>query len=84
MKILKKETNGLLVFWFNTICTGLIHYAEVNSGFQVFRFIGLLVSIVFWFTGFNGFLVFWFISFSGLLVLLDFWFTVSTVYIFMG
>ena len=27
---------GLLFFWSNTICAGLIHYAEVNSGCQVF------------------------------------------------
>ena len=70
MKILKKETNGLLVFWFNTICTGLKHYVAVFSGFSglpllklglrvsaVCMFMSLMVSLVSWFI---GLLVNWF------------------------
>ena len=53
-----------VVHWF----FGLIqkaHWNIMRLWTQVFRLIGLLVSMVFWFTSFSGFLVSWFISFSG-------------------
>ena len=48
VRLFANDYPWFITFWFNTICIGLIHYAEVNFGFQVFRFSRLFDSLFQW------------------------------------